>query len=125
MARKYAKKRFAKKSVRKFGRRRGRYVAKRRTGGAQRRRLYDNRFPVKNALYQGKPAYTDSFAGGTSAPALRGGALSGEGSLVAMSCDSVRIPQCQRATWVAAREVCDLCYPVVETVGSRSCMEIQ
>jgi len=68
MARRYAKKRFQKKSVRKFGRRRGRYVAKRRTGNAVRRRLYDNRFPVKDAMYSGKPAYTDSSFTGTPAP---------------------------------------------------------
>lgn len=70
MARRYAKKRFTKKSgVRKFGRRRhGKYVAKRSFGGAKRRRLYDNRFPVNNAMYSGKPAYTGGTPGPTSAP---------------------------------------------------------
>lgn len=66
----YAKKRIGRKRfVRKFGRkRRTRYVGKRRIGGAGRRRLYDNRFPVNNAMYSGKPAYVDSFATGTPAP---------------------------------------------------------
>lgn len=79
MARRYAKKRFTKKSgVRKFGRRRhGKYVAKRSFGGAKRRRLYDNRFPVNNAMYSGKPAYTGGTPGPTSAP-KRGRVPSGD-----------------------------------------------
>nr|QXN75690.1 MAG: capsid protein [Virus sp.] len=79
MARRYAKKRFARKPVRKFGRRkRGRqYVAKRRIGGAGRRRLYDNRFPVNNAMYSGKPAYVTGTPAPTSAP-KRGRVPSGD-----------------------------------------------
>lgn len=81
----YAKKRFGKKFVRKFGKRRGRAVVKRggggNSGGVKRRLNYDNRFPVKNALYSGKPAYIDSSNTGTSAPTdhgnLRGAPLRG------------------------------------------------